>query len=85
MGQMNQYRSQGAAQAPSATQTSRRGQSMGRGQGQGSQAGTQGRVYAITPQTELVDHSIIQGMFLLSRLWARVLFDSIAYACDCVC
>ena len=29
---------------------------------------TQGRVYAITPQTELVDQSVIQGMFLLSRL-----------------
>ena len=24
-------------------------------------------------------------MFLLSSLWARVLFDSIAYACDYVC
>ena len=29
--------------------------------------------------------SIIQGMFLLSHLWARILFDSVAYACDCVC
>ena len=38
-------------------------------------SGTQGRVYAITPQTELVDQSVIQGTFLLSRLWARVLFD----------
>ena len=53
----------------------------------GSQAGTsrtQGRVYAITPQTEPVDQSIIQCMFLLSRLWVRVLFDYVAYACDCV-
>ena len=52
---------------------------MGQGQGQGSQAGTsgtQGRVYAVTPQTEIVDQSAIQGMFLLSHLWARVLFDS---------
>ena len=52
---------------------------MGRGRGQGSQAGTlgtQGRVYTVTPQTESADQSIIQGMFLLSCLWARVLFDS---------
>ena len=55
------------------------GQGMGRGRGQGSQAGTsgtQGRVYAIMPQTEPTDQSVIQGTFLLSRLWARVLFDS---------
>ena len=54
---------------------------MGRGQGQGSQAktsGTQGCVYAVTPQTEIVDQPVIQGMFLLSRLWARILFDSSA-------
>ena len=37
------------------------------------------------PQTEPEDQSIIQGMFLLSHLWARVLFNSIAYTCDCVC
>ena len=52
---------------------------MGRGRGQGPQAGSsgvQGRVYAITPSTEPVDQSAIQGMFLLSRLWAGVLFDS---------
>ena len=51
----------------------------GRGQRQGPQAetsGTQGHVYTITPQTEPIDLSVIQGMFLLSRLWARVLFDS---------
>ena len=51
---------------------------MGRGQGQGPQAGTsgtQGRVYTFTPQTDPTDPSVIQGMFLLSRLWARVLFD----------
>ena len=50
-----------------------------RGRGQGPQAGTsgvQGRVYAIIPPTELADQSVIQGMFLLSRIWARVLFDS---------
>ena len=39
---------------------------------------TQGRVYAITPQTEPVDQSVIQGMFFLSRLWAKILFDSCA-------
>ena len=52
---------------------------MGRGRGRGPQAGTsgvQGRVYAVTPQAESADHPVIQGTFLLSRLWARVLFDS---------
>ena len=52
---------------------------MGRGRGRGPQAGTsgvQGRVYAITPQAESTDQPVIQGTFLLSRLWARVLFDS---------
>ena len=60
---------------------------MGRGRVQGSQAGTsrtQGLVYAITPQTEPIDQSIIQGMFLLSHLWERVFFDSKEYACDYV-
>ena len=50
---------------------------MGRGRGRGPQAGTsgvQGRVYAITSQAESADQPTIQGMFLLSRLWARVLF-----------
>ena len=57
------------------------GQGRGRGQGQGSQAessGTQGRVYAITPQAKLVDQSVISRMFLLFRLWVRVLSDSSA-------
>ena len=52
---------------------------MGRGRGQSVQArtsGTQERVYAVTPQTEAVDQLVIQGTFLLFRLWARVLFDS---------
>ena len=52
---------------------------MGRGREQGSWAKTsrtQGRIYAITPQTKPVDQSVIQGMFLLSRLWAKILFDS---------
>ena len=51
---------------------------MGRGRGQGSQvgtSGTQGCVYAITPQTKPVDQSVIQGMFFLSRLWAKIFFD----------
>ena len=51
---------------------------MGQGQGQGSQAwtsGTQGLAYTVTPQTEIADQSVIQGMFLLSCLGARVLFD----------
>ena len=52
---------------------------MGRGIGQGPQArtsGMQGRVYAITPPAESTNQPIIQGTFLLSRLWVRVLFDS---------
>ena len=52
---------------------------MGRGRGRGPQVGTsrvQGRVYAITPPAESVDQPVIQGTFFLSRLWARVLFDS---------
>ena len=51
---------------------------MGQGRGKGSWAetsGTQGYVYAITPQTKPVDQLVIQGMFLLSRLWAKILFD----------
>ena len=51
---------------------------MGRGRGEGSRAETsrtQGRVYSITPHTEPVDQSVIQGMFMLSRLWAKILFD----------
>ena len=38
----------------------------------------QGFVYAITPPAESVDQPVIQGTFLLSLLWARVLFDSSA-------
>ena len=52
---------------------------MGQGRGGGPQVGTsgvQGRVYAITPQAESADQPVIQGTFLLSLLWARVLFDS---------
>ena len=79
VGQRNQYQSQGVVRAPPVAQTGQRGQGMGRGRGQGPQNGTpgvQGRVYTITPPTEPTDQSAIQGMFLLSRLWARVLFDS---------
>ena len=52
---------------------------MGRGRGRGPQvrtSGVQGRVYAITPPAESADQPVIQGTFLLSRLWVRVLFDS---------
>ena len=52
---------------------------MGRGRGRGPQAGTsevQGCVYSITLPAESADQPVIQGTFLLSRLWARVLFDS---------
>ena len=78
MGQRSQFQSQGAAWAPSVTQEGQRGQVMGRGRGRGPQAwtsGVQGCVYAITPPVELADQLVIQGTFLLSRLWARVLFD----------
>ena len=54
---------------------------MGRGRGRGPQVGTsgvQGRVYAITPWADSADQPVIQGMFLESRLWAKVLFDSSA-------
>ena len=52
---------------------------MGRGRGRGPQestSGVQGRVYAITPPAESSDQPVIQGTFLLSHVWARVLFDS---------
>ena len=52
---------------------------MGRGRGHGPQAGTtgfKGRVYVITSPAESVEQPVIQSTFLLSRLWARVLFDS---------
>ena len=51
---------------------------QGRGQGQGLKvgiSGTQGHVYTIIPQTKTADQSVIQGLFLLSCLWARILFD----------
>ena len=69
---------QGATRAPHISQAGPRCQSMGRGRGRGPQAGTsgvQGCVYAITLQAESADQPVIQGTFLLSRLWARVLFD----------
>ena len=51
---------------------------MSRGRGRGPQAGTSGSRGVSTPshhQAESADQPPIQGMFLLSRLWARVLFD----------
>ena len=77
-GQRSQYQFQGAARAPPITEAGQRGQTMGRGRGRGLQAGTlrvQGHVYAITPSAESIDQPVIQGTFLLSRLWVRVLFD----------
>ena len=78
-GQRSLFQFQGATQAPPVTQAGQRGQTMGRGRGRGPQEGTSGvpgRVYAITPPAESADQPVIQGTFLLSRLWARVLFDS---------
>ena len=78
-GQRSQSQFQGAIRAPPISQVIPRGHNMGRGRGRGPQAGTsgvQGRVYAITSQAESADQPVIQGTFLLSRLWARVLFDS---------
>ena len=78
-GQRSQSQFQGATRAPHISQACPRGQSMGRCRGRGPQAGTsgvQGRVYGVTPQADSADQPIIQGTFLLSRLWARVLFDS---------
>ena len=78
-GHMSQSQFQGATRAPHISQAGPRGQSMSRGRGRGPQAGTsgvQGRVYAITPQADSADQPVIQGTFLLSRLWAKVLFDS---------
>ena len=78
-GQRGQSQFRGATRAPHISQAGPRGQSMGRGRGRGPQEGTsgvQGRVYAVTPQAESADQPVIQGTFLLSILWARVLFDS---------
>ena len=78
-GQGNKYQSQGETRASIVSQTEQRGQSMGRGQGQIVQArtlGAQGHIFAITPQAEVADQSMIQGTFLLFLLWARVLFNS---------
>ena len=53
------------------------GQSMGRGLGkdfQASTSGTQGRVYAVVPRTELADQSDIHGTFRLSHFLIKVLF-----------
>ena len=79
IGQGNKYQALGATQAPSVSHTGQRRQVMGQGQGQGPQAGisgTQGCVYAITPQTEIADQMVIHGTFLLFHLWARVSFHS---------
>ena len=79
MGQGKRYQAPSATQAPSVSQAGQKGQVMGQGQGQGPQvgiSGTQERVYAITPQTEIADQLVIQGTFLLFHFWARVLFDS---------
>ena len=78
-GHKGQSQFQGATRATHISQAGKRGQSMGRGRGRGPQAGTsevQGCVYVVTPQAESADQPVIQGTFLLSRLWARVLFDS---------
>ena len=54
---------------------------MGRGGGRGPQArtsGIHGRIYVVIPSAEPADQPVIQGTFLLSRLWVIILFDSSA-------
>ena len=78
MGQGSQYQSQGASPAPPVTQAGQRGQVMGLGRGRGPQARTswvQGHVYVVTSPTEPAKQLVIQSTFLLSHLWAGVLFD----------
>ena len=51
---------------------------MVRGRGEGSRAKASrihGLVYTITPQADPIDQSVIHGMFMLSPLWAKILFD----------
>ena len=82
MGQGNRCQSQGAAQAPTISKICHIGQGMGRGRGQDFQAGTsgtEGRVYAVVPQTELTDQYDIQGTFRLSHFLIRVLLK-----CGCI-
>ena len=79
IGQRGQSQFPGATRAPHISQAGPRGHSIGRGRGRGPQAGTSGvqeRVYAVTPQDESADQPVKHCTFLLSRLWARVLFDS---------
>ena len=55
MGHKDQYQPYSAAQAPTMSKASQRGQSMGQGRGQGSQAGTlgtPGRIYTVVPLTD---------------------------------
>ena len=57
-GQRSQSLFQGATRAPHISQAGPRGQRMSRGRGRGPQAGTsgvQGRVYAVTSQSESAD------------------------------
>ena len=62
MGQGNKYQSQGATRASGVSHTRQRGRSIGRGRGKSVQVGSsraQGRVYAVTQQTEAADHLVI--------------------------
>ena len=74
VGQRDQYKSQGATQAPSATQI---GYLVDQGQSSRNEtSGTQGRVYSVTQQAKLVDQPNIQGTLLLSHFLIRVLLHS---------
>ena len=64
---------------------------MGRGRGRAPHAetsGVQGHVYAITSPAELADQPVIQGTFLLSRLWKECYLilvrriHSLLHSCD---
>ena len=83
-GQRTQSQFQGATRAPPISQAGRRGHSMGRGRGRGPQAGTSGvqgsRGVSMPSHLRLSQQisQLYRVRFLLSSLWARVLFDSSA-------
>ena len=81
MGQMNQFQSHGAIQAPLAAQMGQRGQRVGRGQVQSPQARmsrTQGRVYAVVPKAEHADQPDMQSTFYTCNYFFCIMFIIVA-------